>query len=93
MITHAELFNRVAESYDFGALWTIEAQIEKDLDAALEDYQQAVTALEVASDKLNRSAEYDFEYDLAYINVQKKYLAYLEKHMLHSAFHGYYKKS
>lgn len=92
MVTHAELFNRAAESYDFAAIWTIEAQIEQDLDTALAEYQKAIEVWELASAKHRANCGYDFEYDLAYIDMQKKYVAYLEKHMIHDAFYGYYKK-
>lgn len=95
MVTHEELFNRALAENDYAAVMQIEDAVEKDLDAALAEYQQAIAAWEIASDKLNseKSARYDYEYDLAYLEMQKKYIAYLEKNMLNSAFHGYYQKA
>jgi len=94
MITHADLFNRALAENDYAAVMAVEDAIEKDLDAANAEYQKAVEVWELASEKLRaeNSARYDFDYDLAYIEMQKKYVAYLEKSMLNSAFHGFYQK-
>ena len=40
-ITHADLFNRAAESYDFAAIWTIEDACGRDLDEAMSEYEAA----------------------------------------------------
>ena len=40
-VTHAELFNRAADSYDFGAIWAIEDACSRDLDEAMAEYDAA----------------------------------------------------
>ena len=95
MITHEEMFNRAMAENDYGAVMTIEDAVEQDLDASEEEYQKAVEAWQLANAKYNaeNSNRYDYAYDLAYIEMQRKYVAFLEKHMIYSAFHGWYSKT
>lgn len=91
-MTHIEIFNRLA-NVNIAALWAIEDAVEKDLEASHAEYQAAIAEWEAASVKLNATDDgsYDYEYDLVFLNMQKAYTAYLEKHMVYSIFHGYYK--
>ena len=40
-VTHAGLFNRAAESYDFASIWAIEDACGRDLDEAMAEYETA----------------------------------------------------
>ena len=40
-VTHAELFNRASESYDFAAIWAIEDACGREVDEAMVEYEKA----------------------------------------------------
>ena len=44
-VTHAGLFNRAAESYDFASIWAIEDACGRDLDAKVAEVQARMNYL------------------------------------------------
>lgn len=92
-MTYTAIFNRCMDDNNYPALMQIDSLVEKDVDAAFEDYQAAITNWEIVNAKQLKSNDgyYDYALDVAYLEMQRKYVAYLEKHMLHSCYHEFYK--
>lgn len=69
-VTHAELFNRAADSYDFAAIWAIEDACGRDLDEAMAEYEMAkVTTKNAVSEHEKNWAK------VAETQAKMKYLA------------------
>lgn len=81
-VTHAELFNRAAENYDFAAIWKVEDACKRDLEEAEKAYDEAVAryfnAIH-AEDK--KSAE---------VETDKTRIAWLEKLAAYLNFYSVY---
>lgn len=93
MIKHVDVMNRCLSDNDYPALMAVETACDKDVDAALDEYNQAVDVYGIESEKArsNGTAGLNYAADKAYIEMCRKYVAYLEKSMLNSQFRGYYK--
>ncbi len=93
MITSSEVFDRCLEDNNYPAVLQINSLVDKDFKAAYEEYQAAITEWEVVNEKQIKSKDdyYDYALDVAYLEMQRKYVSYLEKQILHSRYHGLYK--
>ena len=92
MITYSEVFDRAMEDNNYPAVMQIDYLVDKDLDAAFEEYQAAITVWESVNAKQVNSTDgyYDYALDVAYLEMQRKYVTYLEKQILHSRYRGLY---
>lgn len=76
-VTHAELFNRAADSYDFAAIWKVEDACSRELEEAEKAYDAAVIRCNNATtDHDKNSAE--VEKDHARTVWIEKLVAYLD---------------
>ena len=76
-ITHAGLFNRAADSYDFAAIWAIEDACSRDLEEAEEKYDEAVIRFNNATTEHDKNwAKAEKEYARAV--WLEKYAAYVD---------------
>lgn len=93
MITQSEVFDRCLEDNNYPAVLQVNSLVDKDLKVAYEEYQTAITEWEVVNEKQTKSKDgyYDYALDVAYLEMQRKYVTYLEKNILHSRYHGFYK--
>lgn len=76
-VTHAELFNRAADSYDFGAIWAIEDACSRDLDEAIAEYDAAKEATKKATTEHEKNWAKVAEAQ-AKMNYFAKYAAYMD---------------
>ena len=76
-VTHAGLFNRASDSYDFATIWSIEDACNRDLDEAEKAYEAAVIRCNNATTEHEKNwATVEKEYARA--RWIEKYAAYID---------------
>lgn len=89
MIRQRDIFNRAAETYDFGAVWKIEDLAREEVAASYEEYKAASSTF----NELKAQATFggktnwtDSALALAQIRKYEKYVEYLKKEYLYFEF-------
>lgn len=76
-ITHADLFNRAATSYDFAAIWEIEDACGRDLDNATAEWEAARAKTKAAVTEHDKNWAKVAEAQ-AKLNYLAKFAAYID---------------